>query len=84
MNYYQIIIKNQSGDNVLPDYEAQIMARNKKEASVKFWQQLPETYCQETDDVYSAKDDWNPEDLFPFIRAVSNYKAKKAKKHPRG
>jgi transposase-like protein len=80
MNYYQIIIKNQSGDNALPDYEAQIRARNKKEASIKFWEQLPETYCQETDDVYSAKDDWNPEDLFPFIRAVSNYKAKKAKK----
>ena len=72
MNHYQIIIKNHSGDNALPDYEAQIVAHNKKEASLKFWQQLPETYCQETDDVYSAKDDWNPEDLLPFINEVEN------------
>ena len=82
MNYYQIIIKNQSGDNALPDYEAQTAAHNKKEASLKFWQQLPETYCQETDDVCSAKDVWNPEDLLPFIKTISNYRSVKQHRKP--
>ena len=70
MNKYAISIKNQSGDNALPDYEEIILAKNKEDASQKFWAKLPEMYDQANDEVYSAKDDWSPEDLLPFIHAL--------------
>jgi len=74
MNKYQIIIKNQSGDDSLPDYENATIAKNKAEASKRFWNMLPETYCNETDKIISSKEDWSPEDLKPFIRTVNYHK----------